>query len=714
MILAIQRYFEIALYLLVLTGFATLASTQGLDAGSILFVAAALLVRGVLLATRRVLLLPERWTTTLTLAYVGFYIFDYVVLSQQFVSTTVHLVLFLTVVRLFSARRDRDNYFLVVIAFLMVLAAAVLTVDSVFLLAFSVFMLFAVASFILMEMKRSAGQASAKSPAMDHHPQRLATSLAGAAPVMLLFILVAGTAIFFVLPRISTGYFSVFAPSGKMATGFSDHVDLGSIGEIQQSSAVVMHVEMSGNKQDLDDLRWRGIALSVFDGKSWSNPHRPHVLRPEFGQQFDLRPSQERAAPIRPGELASQLHYHVVMEPVGINVFLLAERPQEVQGKYRLVGMDRDGSVFNLDTEHMIGIYDGWSLANSRQETSASQPSGPEELEDYLQLPALDPRIPALAKKVSADASSEDAKAAAVERYLKSNFGYTLQLPSTRQADPLANFLFERKRGHCEYFASALAVMLRSLKIPSRVVTGFRRGEFNEITSQYVVRGSDAHAWVEAYFPDRGWITLDPTPGGPGLAATPWGRLAMYGDAMASFWREWVVNYDFAHQFTVGRQAARNSRQMVDQVRAWARSCYERILGWARRLAGKASGAPTVWASWALICAGSVLLLVNLPRLWRAIRDMRLAARPEKAPSPAATLWYRKMLRRLDRKGWKKSVTQTPREFAGSIQDEALRAQVAEFTRSYEGARFGNSAEDSRKLPELYAEMAGHVERAGP
>src|ERR1700680_3593045 len=125
---AVQRYFEVALYFLVLCGFATLVSTGGLDLPTLLLVGTALLFRGFLLATRRILLIPESWTTTLTLGYVAFYLADYFVFSGLFVSATVHLVLFVMVVRLFSTRRDRDYYFLAVISFLMVLAAAVLTV----------------------------------------------------------------------------------------------------------------------------------------------------------------------------------------------------------------------------------------------------------------------------------------------------------------------------------------------------------------------------------------------------------------------------------------------------------------------------------------------------------------------------------------------------------------------------------------------------------
>ena len=134
---------------------------------------------------------------------------------------------------------------------------------------------------------------------------------------------------------------------------------------------------------------------------------------------------------------------------------------------------------------------------------------------NYLQLPRLDPRVAPLAEQITASEGNNYDKAVALERYLRTHFGYTLQLGRSAQRDPLAYFLFERKQGHCEYFASAMAVMLRTLRIPSRVVNGFRTGEFNDVTSQYLVRASNAHSWVEAYFPGYGWISFDPTPAAP-------------------------------------------------------------------------------------------------------------------------------------------------------------------------------------------------------
>jgi len=155
---AIERYFNVSLYIMVLTGFGTLASTGALDAPAVLVVGSALLIRGYQLATRREFVIPERWTTYLTLLYAAFYFTDYFLLSGSFLFATVHLVLFGMVVRLFSLQRARDHFMLAVLSFLMVLAAAVLTVDSAFLFSFAAFLLVAVVTFVLMEMRHSVAE----------------------------------------------------------------------------------------------------------------------------------------------------------------------------------------------------------------------------------------------------------------------------------------------------------------------------------------------------------------------------------------------------------------------------------------------------------------------------------------------------------------------------------------------------------------------------
>src|SRR5277367_2297981 len=186
---AIQRYFEIALYLLLVTGFEALASTGNLDLPTEIFVSAALLLRGYGLWKQRRMIIPESWTAILTVGYVAFYLADYFFLPGSFLQATVHLVLFVMVVRMFSAQRDRDYYFLAVLAFLMVLAAAVLTVHGIFLAAFAAFMLTAVVTFILMEMRSANSNATTPTriPGEDWHQRHLGYSLLGASPAIVFF-----------------------------------------------------------------------------------------------------------------------------------------------------------------------------------------------------------------------------------------------------------------------------------------------------------------------------------------------------------------------------------------------------------------------------------------------------------------------------------------------------------------------------------------------
>jgi transglutaminase-like putative cysteine protease len=707
---AIERYLQVALYLLVLTGFGTLASTGSLDAPTVILVGGALLVRGYLLSKRRDLQISGKWTTYLTVAYAPFYVLDLTAFSRAFLPATVHLVLFGMVVRMFSARKDRDYAFLAALAFVMVLASAVLTVDSTFLLAFAAFLLMAVVTFVLMEMRKSSQAASI--PARESKdPQayrKMAFSLAGLAPLLVGLTLLGGAGIFFLLPRMSTGYLGGFSGGTDLSTGFSESVRLGRIGQIQQSNAVVMHIQVDGDHQGQYDLKWRGVALSRFDGKSWTNPSENYTLTPEWDGRYLLWPRSQRSP--RP----KVIHYRVLMEPIGTNVFFLASRPRYLKGAYGLVSRDLAGSVFDLDGEHPITVYDAESdIAEPAREELANA-DGLYTAEDqrmYLRLPALDERIPRMAREITAQSTNNYEKATAIERYLSTRYQYTLQLPRTEPKDPLANFLFERKQGHCEYFASSMAVMLRTLGIPSRVVNGFRTTEFNDVTSSYVIRASSAHSWVEADFPGYGWVAFDPTPAGPGAEHGPWSRVMLYLDAASSFWREWVVNYDASHQRALGQDALRSTRTATEEMRDWARQKYALLLRRARRANDTMSQSPGRWTLFGLLTALAVLLLINLRAVLAWLSRLRLAAHPERAPSEAAALWYSRLTGKLARKGLHKTESQTPREFAAAIPAQALRARVETFTHAYEAARFGGLTQEAARLPELYDEVLAGDER---
>jgi transglutaminase-like putative cysteine protease len=707
---AVNRYFELSVYLLVLVGFGTLASTGGLDLPTILLAGGALALRGYVLATRRTVVISEHWTTPLTIGYFVFYGADYLLLSRSFLSATVHMVLFAVVVRTFSLRRDRDYTMLAILAFLMVLASAVLTVDSVFMLFFAVFMLMAVVTFILMEMRRSGQaarfQARHSSDTQEH--RHLAFSLARVTPGLVLMILIGAAAMFFLLPRMSTGYLGGYSYGTDFSTGFSDRVQLGRIGQIQQSDAVVMHIQIDGDRDGRHELAWRGVALANFDGKNWSNQREQYVLYREADGSFRIPLLGQGVARAWTSRY-HLIHYRVLMEPIGTNIFFLAPWARRVEGAYRTLQIDSGGAVSDLDSQRSVSLYEADSDISTpaAAELRTAGNNLPQFAPAYLQLPnlGLDPRIPRLAAQIASSASNNYDKAIAVERYLQSHYAYTLQLPRSAVADPLANFLFERKQGHCEYFASSMAVMLRTLGIPSRVVNGFRSDEFNDVTGYYVVRGKNAHSWVEAYFPGYGWVTFDPTPGGAIESPQGWGRVMLYLDAAASFWREWVVSYDTSHQYVLGQSLMSGTRGFWERGRMWARLRYERLLDWARRSQRRVGRSPGRWFAISVALALVLMVLGNAGRITRMVRARQLQAHPERSPNQAATMWYERMARYLARRGLQKPETQTAREFVRVIEDEHLRRRVGEFTDAYESARFGNSSEDAVRLPELYEEV---------
>lgn len=709
---AIERHFNVALYVLVLSGFATLASTGGLDFAAVTLVGLALILRGYLLLTKREFTISDRATTYLTLIYVLVYFADYSFFSRSFLTATVHLVLFTMVVRLFSLQRTRDHYMLAVLSFLMVLASAVLTVGGMFLLTFASFLLVAVVTFVLMEMRHSVAQDEtlAQDPPGGQPDQRMAYSLFAIAPLLMVATLAGSFLIFFLLPRVSSRYLSAYTPTSDVATGFTDRLQLGRIGQIQQSSAVVMHIEIQNDLQGGYDLKLRGVALNNFDGRGWSSSFEQVPLRLSPDGSYQLSRLDRSASSAIPHRI---IRYRVLMEPIGTNVFFLAEKPLSLAGSYHPVTTDAGGAVYNLDLDHPTNRYDAVSELPTidPDELRALPNSLPHAAEQYLKLPPIDVRISKLAEQITASSTSNYDKALGIEQYLRTHFGYTLQLPHTVPLDPLANFLFERKQGHCEYFASSMAVMLRTLHIPSRLVNGFRTGEYNDLTGQYVVRASNAHSWVEAFFPGYGWISFDPTPSASLPTPTGWSRFELYVDAAASFWREWIINYDASHQRALSDNTATNTRRFLDGVRHSIADLHRALLRKARRMQDHIIAFPFRWITGFLVLVIAVSLLANSRHLLQWLRACILRANPKRAPEESAALWYGRLISRLSRMGWRKSPSQTPADFVAAIQEPELQQKVARFTLAYESARFGRSLADAEVLPRLFQEITARERR---
>jgi hypothetical protein len=717
----IERLFQASLFLLVVTGFVTLAATGKLDSFSVLFVFAALGVRAFLLLRDIPFIIPRRVTSWLAVVYVLLFFLDFFFISgRDFVTPAVHLVLFGMCVKLFDIERDRDYIYLAVLSFLMVLSAAILTVDSAFLAAFGLFIVLSVFCFMAMELRRSAISAHNSAPLsipglrtrrrVISPLQRLSISLVRTTAVVVVAILVTAALLFFTMPRISGGYLSRFSQSDNISTGFSDSVNLGEIGHIQQSSQVVAHIHIDGDTTGDRQIRLRGGVLTNFDGRRWTNPHHnSDVLAQSFGRafqlathasEFDRRPEVRLAR----GSALDLIHYRVLMEPLSTNVIFTIPVAQALFGPFREIGVDDDQSFHNLDRDRPVNIYEGVSnlslpLPSVLEHAVASPPVAIPSR--YLELPPrLDPRIPELSRHITRSESSTYRRALAIELYLRTQFGYTLQLPSTPPEDPIADFLFHRRRGHCEYFASSMAVMLRTVGIPSRVITGFRGAQFNQLNHTYIVRASDAHSWVEAYIPGAGWTTFDPTPAGDPQATSIFNRAQLYMDAFQEFWREWIVNYDAGHQQNLSLASIRRTRHGIADFRRWAAERYFHMLEAARHVHRAATEDPQ-----RLLRPGLILLiivcLIALPLLVAHFRKLWLSASLTRSPDTASARLYLRMTRHLARRGYPRAPSQTASELAATISEPELHNAVLRFSTAYESARFGGSHAAAANLPAL-------------
>jgi hypothetical protein len=324
--------------------------------------------------------------------------------------------------------------------------------------------------------------------------------------------------------------------------------------------------------------------------------------------------------------------------------------------------------------------------------------------ETYLQLPTIDPRIPELARQITARDNTPFDKARSIEAYLRSRYGYTLDLSGTPQSDPLPYFLFQKRAGHCEYFATAMTVMLRTLDIPARYINGFQTGEYNDVAGDLVVRESDAHSWVEVYFPGFGWLTFDPTPPTDEKPPGMFARLMHYWDWFELQWSEWVINYDFLHQITVAQNLGRFSRDWAERIRTEfslvRRRATTLLERWQFRVSHSPSGRLGIFAIFGVFVLAVLILRPEVRRRLAVVWRTRVMPAREMTPH-LATLQYLEMLRILGQRGMSKTPNQTPMEFAATLPDGSLSAPVFELTSIYQAARYGGKPADSQHASSL-------------
>ncbi len=696
--MSFSQYFKASSYCLIGSGFAAIVATRAVGWLFVLLFAAVFIGSWFIDTTRLRRRIPNWILNCLALAYLPILVADYRLMSRSFMAAVLHLFLFTAAVKLLTLSKDRDFLLLYLISFAQLLAASTLTIDFAFVLCLAVFLFSGISTLILFEMRRSNARIR-----RDVRPQPLVVSkklqgtgleLFSPFPAGLfsatvagisLFIMACAVPIFLLLPRVTFGLYRPPSRNPQFVSGFSERVELGQIGDVKQSDAVVMRVKTDKPPSEIPpDLKWRGIAFDHYDGRAWSRSDNARHAVPVQGWYYKVEESAQGT---------DWIQQTFFVEALSTNVVFAMRKALAVSRDVGLLQRDSAESLYTAPYRSKKLRYTVISDAVSPDPglISGRPIISPAIRRMYLQIPSLDPRIADLAERSTQKAPGSYAKARMLEQYLRSNYGYSLALRgSPKNKDPLAAFLFDVREGHCEYFASAMAIMLRQIGVPARLVNGFRAGEYNGIGKNWTVRKYHAHSWVEAYFPPYGWIEFDPTPPEPQhsrSALTSW--LSNLADALDLWWWESVVNYDSLRQYRV--LAA--FRDKTDMFRQNAKDFLSRMgAGIQKALAlSQFPDAPFStggrWDFWIPAAVVAILLVSRSFRRRILGRTKRVLYR-NNARAVADSI-YREALALLADRGLKRHPEQTPMEFALSLGRHPAAVSFLELTRLYYAARYG-------------------------
>lgn len=639
------------------------------------------------------------WNIFLLLAFAGFWI-DLLLISQEVLPAGIHFLVLLLVNKLSNLDLRRDFLHLYAISLIALLASAALTSQIWYAPFFFIYLVIGVWTLLLYhlvhEQEEQAGLPDHVPPATTSVTPfpRLTIRFfwttnamaAGAFGFTLLF--------FFSIPRVGVGFFQQDQGDSLRTTGFSEQVDLGVIGPVKQDPSIVMRVELPdlvahGFRQD--PLYLRGVAYNRYDGKSWSNSLPQRRMLTEVPQgTFSLR-----ASGTKPQAVARQLRQDILLEPLDTAVLFGAPLLTTVKGNFLSVQSDITGSFhlpYPLHTRIQYTAYSSPPNLNAMEKTATALLYPDFILQHYLQTPAVNSQIVDLARQLTQPATSVMQAVSLIHTHLLTNYRYSLDVPSIQSVHPLEDFLLTRKTGYCEHYATAMVVLLRTVGIPARLVTGFLATEWNEFGGYYTVRQRDAHAWVEVYFPQSGWITIDPTPPAPSAIGSTWWLSATSAmDSVRLKWDRLFVHYSAHDQFTV----VQGIRESGEAVRAGLSETMSALSAQAVALLGRLvtaltpTGIPHRAASLLLMIAAAAMSITLLRRCRsRGVQQSSFSAHQQ-----TVIVLYTDMVHYCAQQGIAKPASATPQEFLYKIRERWSEAWpiVDSVTQLYARVRFGRA-----------------------
>jgi len=385
----------------------------------------------------------------------------------------VMLLLLLFMFKLLEMRNPRDAIVVIYLGFF-IIATAFLFDQSILLTLYQLFSLLVLVA-ALVGLQQTAGR---------NDPSRALRT----GSVLLLQAVPLMVVLFLFFPRIGP-LWSVDTPGGSATTGLAESMSPGDIADLARSGELAFRVSFEGPIPAHETLYWRALTLASFDGRSWS-----HL---DFASRAEPRDWQPIGEPVR-----YQVTTRATQQPW---VFSLRGATSDDE---RLV-LTRD---FLLRARRPLSETTSYSATSYLQSLLEPQDLTAMQQRLYTLLPEeVDPRSRAFAAQLRAEYADDAELIQALLRHFNQEpFFYTLR-PGPLGVNTNDEFLFDTRRGFCAHFAGAMAFVLRAAGIPARIIAGYQGGEINPAGNYVLVHQFDAHAWVEAWLPGQGWISVDPT-----------------------------------------------------------------------------------------------------------------------------------------------------------------------------------------------------------
>lgn len=468
------------------------------------------------------------------------------------------LILFIVFYKLVHLKTTRDYYTLLLMSFFLLVSACSKAPEASIGLILLLFLMSTVWLLVSLQSHSEAEKAGANLAVIDS--TRPAVNMVWTCARLGVFCVLFTTLLFFVVPRMEAGMLSRQQSFAGLA-GLRENVDLTLTGGIATNPGVAMSAKLPGvvNPGEIaESLYWRTTSYEHFSGKGWARFPATHFYTdgsPRIDYKQDPRTGAVFSEPVPQGKRVRQLIHLNVVPDEGLPVLPVVVHASSPDTALRWNEMTNDYAVFPADEVTTLD-YEAVSVISTpnpealRRTRVADYPHMINS-NDFAQLtliPGIEKRVEAYAKQITLGFNNSYDMTLAIQNKLRDgDFLYSRAgRPDAEALDPIESFLFESRTGHCELFASTMVVLLRSLLIPSRVVSGYRGGEWDPETQSIVVTGDRAHLWVEVFFPGQGWLTFDPSPPLDFDADQNTNLMAMLRRSMLRlklFWFNNVVNY---------------------------------------------------------------------------------------------------------------------------------------------------------------------------